>query len=285
MDMTDKNYGTLAHVLNLAYERAAKGKGRERHGKGRAFHEQPIVTIPKLQGNFDGLAYQIMKKLGELKDFPEKERRVNELLDVIVYASAMVLYEIGDDMAAVTSIKVDSIDSASTEEEGRPPIPPIPSVLGCRAGKAPLAPLAPVKKVVAENDNHGQTKPAKTARTGGDPIANLGTTASLSRLRSRRLLRSGFLPGVDGGNDYIILYAMNTASQEAGPELLVNSLADVAVDLAKNNVDTEVMINLIPCMLTNYRTTMVGELLKSEGIRVIDADKDSDTITLVYDDI
>lgn len=282
MDMTDKNYGTLAHVLNLAYERAAKGKGRERHGKGRAFHEQPIVTIPKLQGNFDGLAYQIMKKLGELKDFPEKERRVNELLDVIVYASAMVLYEIGDDMAAVTSIKVDSIDSASAENE----ITLVNGIahydLNSREGEFP--PGTKMEQVDAIT-NHGQTKRAKTALTGGDPIANLGATASLSRLRSRRLLRSGVLPGVDGGNDYIILYAMNTASQEAGPELLVNSLADVAVDLAKNNVDTEVMINLIPCMLTNYRTTMVGELLKSEGIRVIDADKDSDTITLVYDDI
>lgn len=282
MDMTDKNYGTLAHVLNLAYERAAKGKGRERHGKGRAFHEQPIVTIPKLQGNFDGLAYQIMKKLGELKDFPEKERRVNELLDVIVYASAMVLYEIGDDMAAVTSIPVDLSDRASTEEAGRPPIPP---VLGCRAGKAPLAPLAPVKKVVAENDNQGKTEPAKTALTGGDPIANLGATASMSRLRSRRFLTAEVLPGVEGGNDYIMLHAPKASSQEAGPELLVNSLTDVAVDLAKNNLDMEVMINLAPSMLTNYRNTMVGELLKSEGIRVIDADKDSDTITLVYDDI
>ena len=59
-------YEELEKVLELAYNRAAKGKGVERHGVGGvAFVDQPIISIQR----FVGLGYplgQIMKKATEI---------------------------------------------------------------------------------------------------------------------------------------------------------------------------------------------------------------------------
>ncbi len=85
-----ERYEGLYAVLEAAHDRAAKGKGRERHAQERPFEEQPILNITEMVGP-GGLAFQIMKKAQEsLRLTPADAQK--ELLDIIVYAAAWHIY-------------------------------------------------------------------------------------------------------------------------------------------------------------------------------------------------
>lgn len=85
------DYTPLRTVLEQAYNRTAKGKGKERHADQKAFLQQPIFAIPRaLGGSQDPLLFQAVKKIYESKRLPSP-RDEAELLDAIVYLAAAVL--------------------------------------------------------------------------------------------------------------------------------------------------------------------------------------------------
>lgn len=87
------NYSELKRVLEMAYNQAAEGKGKERHANGEKFEDQPIMTIAKGHG----LGYQTgqaAKKLQEahtLLKLRGKHAAIQEILGSINYAAAAVL--------------------------------------------------------------------------------------------------------------------------------------------------------------------------------------------------
>ena len=71
-----------------------RGKGRERHQRGRDFVDQPILAIPALLGGdigLGGLLYQAMKKVEEASGLPY-ERRIAELRGAVIYTLAAILH-------------------------------------------------------------------------------------------------------------------------------------------------------------------------------------------------
>ena len=71
-----------------------RGKGRERHQRGRDFIDQPILVIPALLGGdigLGGLLYQAMKKCEEASGLPH-ERRIAELRGAVIYTLAAILH-------------------------------------------------------------------------------------------------------------------------------------------------------------------------------------------------
>lgn len=85
------NYSALAQVLQRAYEQAALGKGRERHGQGLPFDSQPMQTISRLVGTNRGMLYQAVKKCQESTRLP-RDAAVFELLGAINYLAGAVIY-------------------------------------------------------------------------------------------------------------------------------------------------------------------------------------------------
>jgi hypothetical protein len=89
-DIIGEQYEPLRQALDQAYHRAAYGKGNDRHGTGLPFAEQPMQHILDLVG--PGYATgQICKKAQESHRLP-RDRAVQELLDVIVYAAGLVVW-------------------------------------------------------------------------------------------------------------------------------------------------------------------------------------------------
>lgn len=90
--MTD---GPLWEVLQQAHAQAMTGKGRERHGGGLPFEQQPIMAIARMQdGSIDGHLFQVMKKAqeaGRMARRGDGDAATRELHGVIVYAAAAVL--------------------------------------------------------------------------------------------------------------------------------------------------------------------------------------------------
>lgn len=86
-------YGSLWGVFRLAYLRASKGKGHERHDKGEDFTQQWILRGLRAFG-IGGALFQIGKKAEELVRFEDRQMRINELLDIVNYAAAAAIYEI-----------------------------------------------------------------------------------------------------------------------------------------------------------------------------------------------
>lgn len=95
-------YRPLFETLMEAFRQASEGKGKERHGNGRPFLEQPIFTIAESHGA-GFLTGQAVKKLCETPGLYENkgtEAAVRELLGAIVYTAAAVIYlQSGDDDA------------------------------------------------------------------------------------------------------------------------------------------------------------------------------------------
>lgn len=88
--MSDEHhpYHHLARTLALAYEQAAKGKGKERHAsEGEPFHEQQIVRLGEWLGSNHFEIGQASKKGLESVRLP-KERGMAELLGAINYLAA-----------------------------------------------------------------------------------------------------------------------------------------------------------------------------------------------------
>lgn len=86
----DQKYSKLKEVLNRAFNRAAFGKGKERHSSGETFDRQPIILLNKMLGTNHGALFQALKKILESGRLPQ-DRAVNELLDVIVYVAASII--------------------------------------------------------------------------------------------------------------------------------------------------------------------------------------------------
>lgn len=84
----DPKFGLLRHQLLRAYRMVAEGKGQQRHGAGRAWNDQPIITISRAVGEGFPVG-QAMKKLEEsTRMLPEAA--VKELLGAIGYICAAV---------------------------------------------------------------------------------------------------------------------------------------------------------------------------------------------------
>jgi hypothetical protein len=93
LEAADDGYGPLGRVLALAYEQAARGKGRERHARGKPFLQQPIMEIARMVG----LPYQtgqLMKKAQEATAMAARGEHAAakaEILGIINYAAAAYL--------------------------------------------------------------------------------------------------------------------------------------------------------------------------------------------------
>ena len=87
--MVEPGYEPLFSVLKAALDQAQAGKGKERHANGRAFVDQPILTLTRLYG----LGYpmgQAAKKSEEALRLPKKAAQA-ELLGAINYLAAAYL--------------------------------------------------------------------------------------------------------------------------------------------------------------------------------------------------
>jgi hypothetical protein len=83
------NYYELKRVLKEAHDRAAFGKGYERHADYKPFENQDICTELIIFGTGPAL-FQIRKKAKESLRLSREQAR-NELLDIIVYAAAAAI--------------------------------------------------------------------------------------------------------------------------------------------------------------------------------------------------
>lgn len=84
----DPKFGPYRHQLMRAYKMVAEGKGQQRHGAGRAWNDQPIITISRTVGSGFAIG-QAMKKLEESTRMTD-EAAVHELLGAIGYIAAAV---------------------------------------------------------------------------------------------------------------------------------------------------------------------------------------------------
>ena len=91
MARPERNYRTLHGVLKRAYDQAATGKGRERHGGGKPFEEQPMQTISELIESPEGMRYQAIKKIRESARL-EHDAQIAELLGAINYIAGLIVY-------------------------------------------------------------------------------------------------------------------------------------------------------------------------------------------------
>jgi len=85
-------YEQLAEVLRSAHDQAALGKGAERHANNLPFHEQPMQTGSDMLGSDAGLAFQVIKKVREGRQFAELDRLERELLGAINYIAGMIIW-------------------------------------------------------------------------------------------------------------------------------------------------------------------------------------------------
>jgi hypothetical protein len=85
-------YECLANILIEAHDQAARGKGAERHANGKAFEDQPILTIARQEGA-GFLTGQVLKKVDEARGMVERGDAAaarREFLGAIVYLAARV---------------------------------------------------------------------------------------------------------------------------------------------------------------------------------------------------
>lgn len=85
-----RGYDDLFHVLALAYDQAARGKGKERHANNKPFAKQPLIELADKFGT-GFLLGQAAKKLEECQILPFGAD-VKELLGAIVYTAAAVIH-------------------------------------------------------------------------------------------------------------------------------------------------------------------------------------------------
>lgn len=86
-------YLDLFTILNRALSQAQDGKGNDRHANGKAFNDQPIMTITRRRG-FGFPFGQIEKKVDEAEGMIARNELAaaeRELLGAINYAAAAIL--------------------------------------------------------------------------------------------------------------------------------------------------------------------------------------------------
>ena len=90
MNKCELTYGSLAIILDEAFQQAKSGKGHERHAsKGESFKDQPICEMARRLGH-GGPLYQAVKKIFVSQGL-EGERGVHELLGAINYIAAAII--------------------------------------------------------------------------------------------------------------------------------------------------------------------------------------------------
>lgn len=87
----DSSYSSLKRVLDMAYDQASSGKGKERHANNDSFESQPICQIPRYQGSIDFVTGQAIKKCLEVTKLPTVDAKVRELLGAINYIAAGII--------------------------------------------------------------------------------------------------------------------------------------------------------------------------------------------------
>lgn len=83
-------YDDLFNVLALAYDQAARGKGKERHANDKPFNQQPLMQLADKFGT-GFLLGQASKKLEECTGLPYGQD-IKEILGAIVYSCAAVMH-------------------------------------------------------------------------------------------------------------------------------------------------------------------------------------------------
>jgi hypothetical protein len=84
-------YEKLYNVFMDAMYRASCGKGKERHADGdEPFDEQFILRGARRFG-LNGLRFQIAKKNEEVGNIVDYQAKINEFLDIAVYAAAAII--------------------------------------------------------------------------------------------------------------------------------------------------------------------------------------------------
>lgn len=87
----DSSYSSLKRVLDMAYDQASSGKGKERHANNDSFESQPICQIPRYQGSIDFVTGQAIKKCLEVTKLPTVDAKIRELLGAINYIAAGII--------------------------------------------------------------------------------------------------------------------------------------------------------------------------------------------------
>lgn len=85
-----RGYDDLFNVLALAYDQAARGKGKERHANDKPFNQQPLMQLADKFGT-GFLLGQASKKLEECTGLPYGQD-IKEILGAIVYSCAAVMH-------------------------------------------------------------------------------------------------------------------------------------------------------------------------------------------------
>jgi len=88
-DIEEKMYKELKRVLTMAYDRASKGKGHERHADLEPFEKQIGCHLARNLGSGFPLG-QAVKKIYESQRL-EKGATIGELLGAIVYLAVAIL--------------------------------------------------------------------------------------------------------------------------------------------------------------------------------------------------
>jgi hypothetical protein len=90
--VAEPGYERMVAVFRDAHNQAAHGKGKERHANDLPFEAQRMLSICRLQGSPDGMAYQVIKKVTEGLAMPEHHRKVAELYGAINYLAGIVIF-------------------------------------------------------------------------------------------------------------------------------------------------------------------------------------------------
>ena len=90
-DLYYERYRSLIAVLDEALKRATEGKGAERHVRGDEPFERHWILEGARSFGLGGLQFQIGKKNLEICNLKDTQDKINELLDIVVYASAAVI--------------------------------------------------------------------------------------------------------------------------------------------------------------------------------------------------
>ena len=85
-----KDYESLHDVLMLALYQASQGKGKIRHANGKPFEEQTMAVANRIT-DCDFSWGQIYKKILEIPNIKKKQKKIDEMLSIIVYAAGWVL--------------------------------------------------------------------------------------------------------------------------------------------------------------------------------------------------
>jgi len=89
--VTSTSAHPLSAIFDAALAQVTSGKGKERHGNGVEFMEQPWLSLANTHGN-GFLTGQAAKKLAEAQGMEEYDRWEREMLGSIVYSTMAIIH-------------------------------------------------------------------------------------------------------------------------------------------------------------------------------------------------